>query len=185
MAAAPDLHPQPEPVPEDTTATITEQPRHLGVAPDVSDTGPAPAGPPDTTADETSDTTSPRVGGVAGLKQRGDEAMTRALAAVEKATPPDIVYSDRPGLAKMWRHARYGQYAAGNHLTRAAGVTYSALALVYTGWAYLKAWLVERPTRAAVATVVLTVLALTPWGRTALGIALWMPHQLTELLTDL
>lgn len=118
------------------------------------------------------------------VSARFDRAVDRALGKLEWATPPDIVRHDRPGLGKLWRHARYGSYAAGNHVTRALGVTYALFALMYTAWVYVKAWIAERPTRAAIAAVVLTVAAATPLGRDVLTVALWLPAQLIHLLTN-
>lgn len=90
-----------------------------------------------------------------------DDAMPRILSTVERVTPPDIVRSDRPGLAKVWRHARHGAYAGQNRIPRAAGVLYGVLVAVpVITVAYLVAWLVERPARAAVAAASLTALAV-------------------------
>lgn len=166
MSSALDTTTPDEDVPDgDDTAA-----RHLTVAPE-------PTGTTEVTEDGED---APK----RSVSARFDRAVDRALGKLEWATPPDIVRHDRPGLGKLWRHARHGSYAAGNHVTRALGVTYALFALVYTAWAYLKAWIAERPTRAGIAAAVLTVAAATPVGRDVLTVALWLPAQLIHLLTN-
>lgn len=150
-----------------------ESGRHLAVAP-------APDEPdaPGDTGDAAGGDASTR-----SLSDRLDRAVDRALAKVAWASPPDVVRFDRPGLAKLWRHARYGSYAGGTHITRVLGVCWAFLALAYTAWVYGKAWLVERPTRAGVAVGVLAVVAATPPGRAVLTVLLWLPHHVISLLT--
>lgn len=164
--SAPHRDPDTEPA-EDTTAD-----RHLTLAPEPADTSVG------------SDAGGEREPSPA-LGARFDHAVDRVLGKLEWATPPDIVRQDRPGLAKLWRHARHGPYAAGNHATRVVGIAWSLLAMVYTAWIYMKAWTVERPSRAAVAVGVVAALAATPWGRSALTVPLWLPYHLITLLTTL
>jgi len=155
--------------------------RHLTVAPEPADTDTADTA---TATAEVETGVGEQAEPKRSLTVRFDRAVDRALGKLEWVTPPDIVRQDRPSLGKMWRHARHGSYAAGNHITRVLGVTYALFALVYTAWQYLKAWVAERPTRAAIAAVVLTVAAATPLGRDVLTVALWLPAQLIHLLTN-
>jgi hypothetical protein len=74
--------------------------------------------------------------------------------------PPDIWSDDRPGLRKLWLYAAYGRWTRGDGVARFLGSAYAVfVALPFHAAVYLAAWIVERPGRLTVASV-LTTLAL-------------------------
>lgn len=83
-----------------------------------------------------------------------------AVAAV--LVPPDIWHENRPSLRSMWLYAVCGQWTGPRTPARYAGVAYGVLASIITGLVYLLLWIVERPSRLAIALLItiLTILAL-------------------------
>ena len=78
---------------------------------------------------------------------------TRAQIAA-LVTPPDIWSDDRPSLRKVLLYGRYGRWTDASGPFRVAGTIYAAIAGAVTGVLYLVAWVVERPSRVAVAATV-------------------------------
>jgi hypothetical protein len=76
-------------------------------------------------------------------------------AVLDLVRPPDVWSDERPSLRSQWLYSVYGPWTGEATLGRRLGVAYAALvALPATALGYLLLWLVERPSRAAVAGLI-------------------------------
>jgi hypothetical protein len=84
-------------------------------------------------------------------------------------TPPEIWGKGRPPLVEVVHYARHGRHAGEEGLARTLSKGWAyGVAIPGTALLYLLAWVIERPSRAAAATVLYSVLAHT-------GIGAWLP----------
>jgi hypothetical protein len=77
----------------------------------------------------------------------------------QNLTPPDIWSQDRPALSLLWAYASRGEWTNRDGWFRRAGQAYALYAIAMVAALYGLAWLVERPSRQAVA-VLLALLVL-------------------------
>lgn len=80
--------------------------------------------------------------------------------AAQLFVPPDIWSDDRPSLRKLWLYCRYGTWTRATGFARFAGTTYGLLSMAVHAALYFALWIVERPTRFAVAATVAVLLKL-------------------------
>lgn len=74
--------------------------------------------------------------------------------------PPDIWTDDRPSLRKLWLYGVYGKWTNVDGVWRALGACWATLALSVHAIAYTALWIVERFSRFAIATVLITLALL-------------------------
>lgn len=75
-------------------------------------------------------------------------------------TPPDIWSDDRPSLRKQWLYARFGRWTRETGFVRFAGKAYTWFSMAVHALAYVALWIVERPSRFAVAATVAALVYL-------------------------
>ena len=85
-------------------------------------------------------------------------AVSAVQAAAKRA--PQIWTDPRPALVDVWEHARHGQYTGRRGVLRVAGQVYAFVAVCLTGAGYLALWVIQRPARLAVTTVLLFLASL-------------------------
>lgn len=166
-------HLQPVPDSPESGAAPTEPAKSAGagvgreVPPEPSTELPEPAAEPEQDADEQ------------GWADRVRAQLVSRLAGL------DVVRHDRPSLAKVYRYARWNEQIPPAGPLRVAGLAYAVgVALPAYTVAYVVAWLVERPARAGIATVLITLAALFGPTRWVLTVLLFVPELVLELLTD-
>jgi hypothetical protein len=83
---------------------------------------------------------------------------------LELVRPPELWSEPRPSLQQIWNYAAYGPWTDQSRTTsaRVAGMAYAAFMVALTSVGYSLLWLVERPSRAALASV-LAGLACLSW----------------------
>lgn len=96
--------------------------------------------------------------------------------ALTEFTPPGI-WTDPPAtLAELSRYARYGAWTTATGFWRTAGVCWYALfAVPVSCAAYYLAWIVQRPARAVVVSLLYVVVAHTRIGQALLPWPTWLP----------
>lgn len=89
-------------------------------------------------------------------------ALPSRAQILDLITPPDIWSDDRPSLRKIWLYGVYGRWTHADGIARFAGAAYATvIALPLHAAAYFALWIVERPSRLAVAAVLATFTILT------------------------
>lgn len=86
----------------------------------------------------------------------------RLLRLAGDFTPPDIVRNDQPSLAKRWAYADRGEWTTKDGAPRTAGRAYNLAVAPVIGALMCVIWIIERPSRHAVAWVLLILLAQIP-----------------------
>ncbi|UJW36947.1 hypothetical protein L3Q67_45110 (plasmid) [Saccharothrix sp. AJ9571] len=122
---------------------------------------------------------------VAELKAKASAKLDPlAKKSRELVVPPDIVTKDLPSLAKIREYGRAGTAVPETGPLRAASKTWSWFAMYHAARGYLRAWLMQRPSRAAVFLALVVLAALIPATRVVLTVLLWPAHQVIELITN-
>lgn len=95
----------------------------------------------------------------------GNRLAGHAVRLAEVFQPPEIWDTDRPSLAKVAARAKRGGWTKTDGTVRRAGIAYFRLVYVPTAAAcrYLD-WIVERPSRLAVALAVLGLIVGAIWS---------------------
>lgn len=97
----------------------------------------------------------------------------------------ELVTQDRPSLAKVWRYGHYSEQLPPSGPARWASLAYLyGIALPVVTIAYGVAWVVERPSRFAIASAVLAAAAAWAPSRAVLTVLLSPLQLLLYLLTD-
>lgn len=100
-------------------------------------------------------------------------------------TPPDVWNRPQPSLRERCNYARWSEQYPSTGPLRWAALGWFGISAMATASYYIRAWVMERPTRAAVVTAIVTLAALFGPTRTVMTFALWPAHELIELFTDL
>lgn len=79
-------------------------------------------------------------------------------------TPPDLWRHGRPSLKTSWVWARHGQHLPNDDTARLGSQIGAAITIPLRAVLLYLDWLLERPSRAVFALLLLTALAMTIWS---------------------
>lgn len=78
-----------------------------------------------------------------------------------KDRKPAIWTEPRPALEEVWKYGKHGQYTGQKGAMRRAGQAYAGLVIGVTGLTYWFLWAIQKPSRAGVTALGVTLFILT------------------------